>query len=134
MNEANLPGHAIGYINFASLLVGTPVVNAHNLKLAITGIDDAHPGAERQVWVGGCQRLRVELLATGGFFAVEVRPIPTGVPDPGFDWLNWGTQMGDQRRFHAGGNKEHQGNPTNRSPYREECSSHSVFFSQRIFN
>src|SRR3974390_3469041 len=53
VDQAYLPGYAIGYINFAPFLVGTPVIDTYQLKPAIAGVDDAHPGAKGQVRVGG---------------------------------------------------------------------------------
>src|SRR5215469_15741016 len=58
-NEANLSGYAIGYINFAPFLVGTPVINAHKLKLLVAGIYNAHPGAKRQIRMRGGETLGV---------------------------------------------------------------------------
>ena len=55
VDQANLPGYAIGYINFASFLIGTPVINAHKLKFAVSGVHDPHPGTKGQVRVRGRQ-------------------------------------------------------------------------------
>ncbi len=55
IDQANLPGYAIGYINFASFLVGSPVIYAHHFKFTVAWVYDPHPGAERQVRVRGGQ-------------------------------------------------------------------------------
>jgi hypothetical protein len=39
MNQANLPGYPIGYINFASFLIGTSVVDANQFKLSGARVD-----------------------------------------------------------------------------------------------
>src|SRR6267154_1331523 len=85
VDQANLPGYAIGYINFASLLIGTPVINTNNFKFAVACIDDAHPGSERKVRVGGRQALGVEPLAVRGLLAVKIGAIPAGVSNPDLD-------------------------------------------------
>ncbi len=41
VNQAQLPGYAIGYINFASFLIRTSVINADQLIFAVPGVD--HP-------------------------------------------------------------------------------------------
>src|SRR6516162_858397 len=84
-NEANLSGYAIGYINFASFLVGTPVINAHKLELAVAGIDNPDPGAKRQIGMGGGETLGVVALPVGGLPAIKTRAIPTGVAEPHFE-------------------------------------------------
>jgi len=58
VDQANLPGYPIGYINFASFLIGTPVINTNNFKFAVAGVYDSHPGSEREVRVGGRQTFR----------------------------------------------------------------------------
>src|SRR5580693_8880966 len=70
VNQSNLPGDTIGYINFAAFLIGTTVVDAHNFKLAGSGVDDADHGPEREDSVGGGKGLGVELLPVGGLLAV----------------------------------------------------------------
>src|SRR5215469_12786101 len=62
-NETNLSGYAIGYINFAPFLVGTPVINAHKLELAVAGIDNPHPRAKRQIGMGGGETFGVITLS-----------------------------------------------------------------------
>src|SRR5579859_5791683 len=76
VDQANLPGYAIGYINFTSLLIGAPVINTNNLKFSVAGVYDAHPGSERQVWMGSRQALGVEPLAVRSLLAVKVGAIP----------------------------------------------------------
>ena len=41
MDQPNLPGYAVGYINFPSFLIGTPVIDAYKFKLAVPGIHNA---------------------------------------------------------------------------------------------
>src|SRR5579872_7298663 len=48
MDQANLPRDAIGYINFPSFLIGTPVIDTNQFKLAIPGVHDPHDGAKRR--------------------------------------------------------------------------------------
>src|SRR5258706_13161391 len=63
VDQANLPGYPIGYINFASFLIGTPVINTNNFKLAVAGFYDLYPGSEREVGLGGRQAFAIERLA-----------------------------------------------------------------------
>src|SRR5580700_1233986 len=42
-DQTYLPGYAIGYINFASFLVGSAVIDARYFEFAIAQVDDAHP-------------------------------------------------------------------------------------------
>src|SRR5579863_2177098 len=53
MNQAELSGDTIGYINFASFLIGTPVIDTYKFKLAGTGIDHPNQGTKGKVGVGG---------------------------------------------------------------------------------
>src|SRR5258708_8861903 len=87
VDQANLPGYPIGYINFASFLIGTPVINTNNFKFAVAGVYDSHPGSEREVRVGGRQAFGVEPLAVRGLLSVKVAPIPPGVANPYLDLL-----------------------------------------------
>ena len=58
MDQANLPGYAIGYINFASFLIRTAVINAYKLKFAVPRVDDPYPGTKWQVRMRGGQSSR----------------------------------------------------------------------------
>src|SRR5882757_10101242 len=127
VDQANLPGYAIGYINFASFLIGTPVIDTNNFKFSIAGVYNAHPGAERQVRVGSRQALGVEPLAVRSLLAVKVGAIPAGVSNPHLDRLYRLALKSHQGCFHRGCNQEHQRHPTNRGPCYKEWSSHSVF-------
>src|SRR5580692_6269301 len=42
VNQTDLPGDTVGYINFASFLIRTAVVNSYHFKLAVPWIDDTH--------------------------------------------------------------------------------------------
>lgn len=132
MDQTNLPGYPIGYINFAAFLIGSPVINAYNFKGPIPGIHNAHPRTEGKVRVSGRQGLAIELLAIGGHFAIELRTVPTGIPDPNFDRLYRSTQMGYQGRLHRWTYKEHQRHPTERGPGEKEWSSHVCSFGYKL--
>src|SRR5260370_29972227 len=41
MDQTNFPRDTIGYINFAAFLIGTPVIDAHQRKAAVSAIHDA---------------------------------------------------------------------------------------------
>jgi len=53
VDKTEFPGDAIGYINFASFLIGTAVINTYQFKFPGSGVHDAHQGAEREMWVSG---------------------------------------------------------------------------------
>src|SRR5580704_155595 len=127
VDQANLPGYAIGYINFASFLIRTPVINTNNLKFAIADVYYAHPGSERKVRVGGRQALSVKPLAVRGLLPVKVGAIPTGISNPYLDRLYRLALQSHQGCFHRGRNQEHQRHPAYRGPCYKEWSSHSVF-------
>src|SRR5271165_1406625 len=46
VDQTKLPGYAIGYINFAPFLIRTSVINTHNLKFAVPGVNHPYPRAE----------------------------------------------------------------------------------------
>src|SRR5208337_3253794 len=133
VDQADLSGYPIGYINFASLLVGTPVIDTYHFKLAVSRVDDAHPGVEGQVGVCRSQSLSAKGLPVGGPLAIEFRTIPTGIADPDLHGFDWFTQVGDERSFHDRCDEEHQRHPPDSSPSDEEWSLHSVFFSLQTF-
>src|ERR1700741_2715752 len=87
-DQTNLSGYPIGYINFAPFLVGTPVIDAHQLKLPVAGVDDADPGTKRQIRMRCRQALRIESLTVGGLLSIESGAIPAGVTDPYLNWLH----------------------------------------------
>src|SRR5277367_5029191 len=128
VDQANLPSYSIGYINFAPLLVGSSVINAHNLKLAIARVHNSNPRPKRQIRVCRRQTLGIEPLAVRRLLPVELGAIPAGIANPSLDRLRWLRQMSHQGRFHSRSNQEHQRHPANRGPCNEEWSSHSVFF------
>src|ERR1700693_2735060 len=113
MNQPQLAGDTIGYINFASFLIGTAVIDAYNFKFSVARVDHAYPGTKRKARVSGGQTLSVEAFAISGDFAVKVRSVPTGVADPALNRLDGFAQMSDQRCLHTGSNQEHQRHPTN---------------------
>ncbi len=88
MNQTDLPGDTIGYINFAPFLIGTSVIDSYKFKLPVPGVHNPDDGPKRQVWMRGGQRLAVEALAVGGLLAIESWPIPTGIADPSLDRLS----------------------------------------------
>jgi len=49
VNQPDLPGYAVGYINFASFLIGTAVIDTYQFKLAIPGVHDPNDRTERPV-------------------------------------------------------------------------------------
>src|SRR5580698_1827717 len=119
VNQSNLPGDTIGYINFAALLIGTTVIDAHNFELAASGVDDADDGPERKDRVGGGERLGVELLAVGGLLTVEFGPIPAGIAYPSLDRLGGIAAVSHKGGLHRRGDEEHKGNPAESSPDKE---------------
>src|SRR5262249_1919617 len=128
MEEADLPGDSVGHVDLAALLVGPPVIDTDQLKLAGAGVDQADDGPKGKVGVGGGQRFAVEALGIGCLAAVELSAVPAGVAYPGLDWLNWLALIGRKGCFHHRGDKEHEGYPANGCPDHEEWSSHSVVF------
>src|SRR5713226_2896212 len=119
MNQADFPGHAIGYINFASLLIGTPVIDTYQFKTAVPGVHYADEGAKRQVGVCRREGFGVEALAIGGLAPIESGAIPTGITYPGFNRLHGLIQMRNEGCFHARSNKEHKKYPPQCSPAHE---------------
>src|ERR1700722_16403812 len=119
VNQSNLPGDTIGYINFAALLIGTTVIDAHNFELAASGVDNADDGPEREGRVGGGERLRVELFAVGGLLTVEFGPIPAGIAYPSLDRLGGVAAVSPKGGLHRRGDEEHKGNPAESSPDKE---------------
>src|SRR6266481_3127067 len=93
MNQANLPGDSIGYINFASFLIRTAVIDTYQFKLAVAGIHYADKGAKGKIGVRRSEGFAVEALAIGGFAAIEAGAIPAGVTHPGLDRLHGLIQM-----------------------------------------
>ena len=102
VDQANLPGYAIGYINFASFLIGTAIIDAHNFKFAVARVNDAHPGTEGQVGVRRGQTFGIEPLPVGGPFPVELRSIPTGIANPYLYGLDRRAQVGNQGGLDSG--------------------------------
>src|SRR5260370_6942665 len=82
MDQADFPGDTIGYINFAPFLIRTPVIDAYQLELAVPGVHHTDHRAKRKIGVCRSEGFRVEALAIGGFWAVEPRAIPAGIPHP----------------------------------------------------
>jgi len=60
VDKTEFPGDAIGYINFASFLIGTAVINTYQFKFPGSGVHDAHQGAEREMRVSGGQSFAIE--------------------------------------------------------------------------
>src|SRR5690349_1102923 len=79
VNQIKVPGDTIGYINFASFLIRSAVVDTYQYKLAVAGIHDANQRTKGEVGVCGRQGLGREDLAVGGLSAVEPGPVPTRV-------------------------------------------------------
>src|SRR6266446_9664717 len=69
VNQPDLPGYAVGYINFASFLIGTAVIDTYQFKLAVPWVHDPDDGTEWQVWVRRGQCLAIESLAVCRFLA-----------------------------------------------------------------
>src|ERR1035438_4195607 len=112
MNQADLPGDAIGYINFAAFLIGAAVINSYHLKFAVSRIYDTHQRVERQIGVRGSQRLGVETLPVRSRSPVKFRTVPTGISHPAFDRLGGIAQMSHQGSLHRWSDEEHQGYPS----------------------
>src|SRR5215472_3186459 len=128
MYQPDLAGHPVGYINFASLLIRSAVIDAYQFKLAGARVDQPDDGAERKVGVGRGQRLRVKMLSVGSLAAVKFRSIPAGIANPGLDGFRRFCLVSHQRRFHHRGDEEHERYPPQGGPDHEERSSHSVVF------
>src|SRR5204862_8223511 len=93
-------GYSIGYINFASFLIRTTIIDTHKFELPGTGVDQADDGSEGEIRVGCGQRLAVKLFAIGGFAAVKFGSIPAGVADPSLYRLDRFCLVGYERCFH----------------------------------
>src|SRR5580700_8258893 len=119
VNQSNLPGDTIGYINFAALLIRTTVIDAHNFEFAGSGVHDANHGPERKDGMGGGKGLRVEPLAVGSLLTVKFGPVPAGVTYPGLDRLGRVAAVSHKGGLHRRGDQEHQGNPAESSPDKE---------------
>src|SRR5438552_6315103 len=119
MNQANLPGDSIGYINFAPFLIRTAVIDAYQFKLAVAGIHYADERPKGEVGVSRSKRFAVEALAIGGFAAIEPGAIPTRVTHPGLNRLHRLIQMRYEGGFHARGDQEHEEYPPQCSPAHE---------------
>src|SRR4029077_19580201 len=128
MDQANLPGDTIGYINFAPFLIGTPVIDTYYFKLAVAGVDHTDDGAKRKVRVWRREGFRVEALAIGGLAAIEPGTVPTGVTYPGLDRLHGLIQMRKEGCLPRRSDQKHEEYPTKCSPAHEKSMSHSVIF------
>src|SRR6266849_8319027 len=128
MDKADFPSDAIGYINFASFLIGTAIINTYQLKFPVTGVYHPHQRAEREMGVRGGERFTVEDLAVGRLAAVESGSIPARITHPGLDRLLGLAQVRHERCFHRWCDEEKQRNPAECSPNYEESVSHSVVF------
>src|SRR2546428_4578662 len=60
MNQADFPGDTIGYINFATFLIGTPVIDTHQFEAAVSGVHYTDQRPKRQVGMGGRYGFGVE--------------------------------------------------------------------------
>ena len=65
-----------GKIDDPSTMVGPPVVDCHQDRLAVLEVGHPGLGAERQTPVGGGEGLLVEAFAAGGLFAVKTGSVP----------------------------------------------------------
>src|SRR5438876_9564916 len=83
VNQPDLPGYAVGYINFASFLIRTAVIDTYQFKLAVPGIHDADHRTEWQVRMRCGQRLGIESLPIRRFLTIEAWSVPTGIAYPG---------------------------------------------------
>src|SRR5260370_24832788 len=88
MDQADFPGDAIGYINFAPFLIGTPVIDTYKLELAVPDVDYAYDGAKRKIGVCRGEGFGVEALAIGGFSALLPRVLPTCIIHPALNPLS----------------------------------------------
>src|SRR5437879_13476270 len=116
MDQADVPGDTIGYINFAPFLIGTPVVDTYQFKLAVAGVDHTNDRAKRKVRVCRREGFAVEALAIGGFAPIEPGAIPTGITHPGLDPLQGMIQMRYKGCCRAPSNPARAAHPPQRSP------------------
>src|SRR5439155_25380574 len=128
VNQPDLSGYAVGYINFASFLIGTAVIDTYQFKLAVPGVHDPYYGTERQVRMRRGQCLAIESLAVCRLLAIKTRPVPAGLAYPSLYRLCWLATMRNQRCLHGGRDKEHQWHPADCSPNHEEWFFNSVVF------
>src|SRR5437868_8228015 len=128
MNQSDFPGYAIGYINFASFLIRTAIIDAHKFKLPGTGVDQANDGSKGEIRVGCGQRLAVKFFAIGGFAAVEFGSIPAGVANPSLNRLGGFCFVGYEGCFHHWCDEEHQWHPAYCSPDHEQWFFHKCCF------
>src|SRR5260221_12412389 len=101
MDETQFPGDAIGYINFASFLIGTAVIDTYKFKFPGASVYDAHEGAERKMWVRGGEGFAVEDLAIVGVAAGEAGAHQNGLAYPGLDRFRSVAQYAANSAFHA---------------------------------
>src|SRR5882762_5138689 len=126
MDQADFPGDTIGYINFATLLIGTPVIDTNKLELAGAGVHHADQGPKRKVRMRGRQGFTVEGLTIRGLATVKARAVPAGIAHPGLNRLHRLVQMRHKGGLHRRSDEEHKRNPAERSPDHEKSMSHSV--------
>src|ERR1700682_2456369 len=107
MNQTNLLGETIGYINFAPFLVRTPVINSHNLEFPISWVHHPHHRPKWQMGMRRRQSLGVEMLSIGRLAPVETRSVPAGIASPSLNRLRSFREVSYQGSFHGGSNKEH---------------------------
>src|SRR5882724_1440422 len=128
VDQANLPGYAIGYINFASLLIRTAIIDANQFKLPGAGVDQAHDRTKGKVGVSGGEGLAIKSLAVGRLAAVKFGSVPVGIANPSLNRLGRFSLIGYEGSFHHWCNEEHQWNPSNCSPDHEEWLFHKCCF------
>ena len=128
MDQSDLSGYAIGYINFTPFLIRTSIVDANQFKLPGTGVDQADDRAEGKVRVGRGEGLAVEPLTVGRLTAIKFGTIPAGVANPSLNRLGRFSLIGYERCFHHWCDEEHQWHPAYCSPDHEEWSFHGVVF------
>ena len=77
MDQANLPGDSIGYINFAPFLIGTAVIDAYQFKLAVAGIHyaDELPSLIRAVARNEVEKAARKYLTSGSCVLVVAGPV-----------------------------------------------------------
>src|SRR3984893_44361 len=88
MGQADVSSHAIGYINFASLLIRAAVINTYYFKFSVPRVYHPHDRSKREVRVGSSKGLGVELFAICRLLAIKSVPVPPGVPFPSLKGLN----------------------------------------------
>src|SRR5258707_6364461 len=98
MNQANLSGYAIGYINFAPFLIRTSIVDANQLKLPGARVDQADDRSERKVGVGGGKGFAIKPLPVGGLATVKLGSVPAGIANPSLNRLGWLSLIGYSER------------------------------------